>query len=57
MTSDQIYKILACCNDPLPLVASGRAYSNWIEASTIVNQFFGKWGFLPATKEGPTRRK
>ncbi|ABK00177.2 p30 [Xanthomonas phage Xop411] len=57
MKPDEIYKILALCNDPLPLSSSGRAYSNWIEAGTIINQYFGKVGFLPASKEGPKRYK
>lgn len=57
MTSSEIYKILALCNDPLPLASSGRAYANWIEAVAVVNQFFFKSGFITPTKEGPKRFK
>lgn len=57
MTPDEIYKILALCNDPLPLSSSGRAYTNWIEAGTIINQYFSRMGFLPPTSEGPKRFK
>ncbi|BAE72734.1 hypothetical protein [Xanthomonas phage OP1] len=55
MTPDEIYKILVICNDPLPLSSSGRAYDNWIEAGTAINEYFGKMGFLPPTSEGPKR--